>query len=152
MVTSKRRNTIITIIIIVVIVLVFVGGYYLKDYQDKQKKISEINDYKKGFYDGILCQYECPLTLQNMSNKTEMLPELNCVKDCSAPFKAKFSSVSYTKPELERDNLLKDIDGVVANCKKTSMNMTALKLDNVAYFNCAAKGVEGLKQNYTYLQ
>ena len=151
MVTSKRRNTIITIVIIAVIVIVFVGGYYLKDYQDKQKRISEINDYKKGFYNGLLCEYSCPLSMQNMSNTTQMLPTLDCVKGCTGPFKAKYASFSYTQKELEMDNLLRDINSTISYCKIHSVNMTAMKLDTVAYFNCAAKGVEGLKQNYTYL-
>jgi hypothetical protein len=152
MTNSKNKNSILIIVIVVIIIAVFVGGYYLRSYLDLQKKNQAINDYKKGFYDGLLCQYNCPLTLQNMSNKTEMLPALDCVKACSTPFKTKFASVSYTQAELSRDNLLKDIDGVVQDCKKKAMNMTALKLDNSAYFNCASIEVSDLKSNYTYLK
>jgi hypothetical protein len=148
---SKNKKVIIGIIIVVIIIAVFVGGFYLRDYLDLQKKAQAINDYKKGFYEGLLCQYNCPLTPQNMSNKTQMLPALDCVKACSTPFKTKFASVSYTQAELEKDNLLKDIDNAVQDCKKKAMNMTALKLDNSAYFNCASIEVADLKSNYTYL-
>jgi len=145
-----NKNTKI-ILIIIVIILVFIGGFYLKDYQDKQVKIKAINDYKKGFYSGMLCEYSCPLTPQVYKNTTQMLPTIDCVQGCTSPFKTKFGSVSYSQAELEGDKLLSDINSTISYCKIHSVNMTAMKLDNAAYFSCAEKGVEALKQNYTYL-
>lgn len=148
MALNKKTKLILAIIIIVIIA---VAGYYLYGNYQKQKKINDINDYKKGFYEGMLCEYNCPMTPQEYKNKTQMLPELSCVKGCTGPFKTKFANANYTKKELENDNLLKDIDDAINYCKTHSVNMTSLTLNNTAYFNCAAKGMEGLKQNYTYL-
>lgn len=147
----KINKNVKIILAVIVIILVFVGGYYLKVYTDNQKRANDANSYKKGFYEGLLCEYGCPMYLQNLSNKTQILPSLDCVKGCTGAFKTKFAGASFTKAELARDNLLSDIDAVVAVCKKSSMNMTALKLDNEAYFKCAEQSMLGLKQNYTYL-
>jgi len=149
MVTSKNTKIIIAII---VIVLVFVGGFYLKDYLDSQKKINDIRDYKKAFYTGMLCEYSCPLAPQLYKNKTEMLPTIDCVQSCTAPFKAKFSSVSYTQPELESDRLLSDMNSTIVYCKTHSVNMSAMTLDYPLYYNCSSTGLEGLKENYSYLK
>ncbi len=140
-----------TIIFITVIILVFIGGYFLKDFLDKQNRAKEVNDYKKGFYDGLVCQYGCPMSLQNVSNKTQMLPDVDCVKGCSAGFKNKFSSFSVKKEELQKDKLLDDIDNLVKECKKNTINTTAYTFNNTAYFDCAVKSLSGLKMNYSYL-
>ncbi len=141
-----------TMIFIVVIIAVFVGGYFLKDFLDKQNKARDVNNYKRGFYDGLVCQYSCPMSLQNLSNKTQMLPDVDCVKSCSAAFKNKFASFSVKKEELQKDNLLNDIDNVVKGCKKNTINTTANTFNNTAYFNCAVKSLSGLKMNYSYLE
>ena len=148
----KINKNLKIIIGVIVIILVFVGGYYLRDYSDKEKRISGVNEYKKGFYEGMLCEYNCPMTPQEYKNVTQMLPDINCVKGCTGPFKIKFAGANYTKAEFENDNLLKDIDDAINFCKTHSVNMTSMTLNNTAYFNCAAKGLEELKQNYTYLQ
>ncbi len=140
-----------TIIFIAIIVIVFIGGYFLKDYIDKQTRLKDVNQYKKGFYDGLVCQYSCPMSLQNVSNKTQMLPDVDCVKSCSAAFKSKFASFSVKKEELGKDNLLTDIDNVVKECKKNTINTTSMSFNNTRYFNCAVKSLNDLKMNYSYL-
>jgi hypothetical protein len=151
----KINKNIKILLAVVVIILVFIGGYYLKVYMDNQKRANDANQYKKGFYEGLVCEYGCPMSLQtlaiNGTNKTQILPSLDCVKGCTGAFKTKFAGSSFTKAELAKDNLLNDIDLVVNDCKKKSMNMTALKLDNEAYFKCAEQAMLSLKQNYTYL-
>ncbi len=139
------------ILFIAIIIIVFIGGYFLKEFLDKQNRIKDVNDYKRGFYAGLVCQYSCPMSLQNINNKTQMLPDVDCVKSCSTAFKSKFSTFSVKKEELQRDNLLADIDNVVKDCKKNTINTTAYSFNNTAYFNCAAKTLSGLKMNYSYL-
>lgn len=140
------------VLIIVIIVGVFIAGFYLKDFLDKQKRVSDVRDYKKAFYNGMLCEYSCPLAPQLYKNKTQMLPTIECVQGCTTPFKTKYSSVSYTRAELERDKLLSDMNTTISYCKTHSVNMTSLTLNYAAYYNCSATGLEGLKQNYTYLK
>ena len=141
-----------TLIIVIIISIIIVGGYYLYQFYLTEKRANSVNEYKKGFYEGMLCEYNCPMTPQEYKNVTQMLPDINCVKGCTGPFKIKFAGANYTKAEFENDNLLKDIDDAINFCKTHSVNMTSMTLNNTAYFNCAAKGLEELKQNYTYLQ
>lgn len=148
MTINKNAKLILAIIIIVIII----AGYFSYDYYQKQKRTSEINDYKKGFFNGMVCEYSCPMVLQNISNKTQMLPELECIMRCVNPFKEKYAKFSYKKEELEKDDLLKDINATINDCKKASMNISKLSLDNVAYFNCTAKSLTELKANYSYLK
>lgn len=140
-----------TILFIAIILIVFIGGYFLKDFLDKQNRIRDVNNYKKGFYEGLVCQYNCPMTLQNMSNKTQILPDIDCVKSCSNNFKQKYFGFSVKQEELQRDNLLNDIDNAIKNCKKNTINTTAFTFNNTEYFDCAAKSLTGLKINYSYL-
>lgn len=147
----KINRNLKIILFVAIIIIVFIGGYFLKDFLDKQNRIKEVNSYKKGFYEGLVCQYNCPMSLQNMSNKTQMLPDIDCVKSCSNTFKQKFSSFSAKQEELQRDNLLNDIDLAVKNCKKNTINSTAYTFNNTEYFNCAAKSLDELKIKYNYL-
>jgi len=146
------KKQIKTLLFIAIIIIVFIGGYFLKDFLDKQNRIKDVNDYKKGFYDGLVCQYSCPMSLQDISNKTQMLPDVDCVKSCSAAFKQKYSSFSAKKEELQRDKLLDDIDNLVKDCKKTTINATSITFNNTQYFDCATKSLSGLKTNYSYLE
>ncbi len=141
----------IRLIFAIILIAIIVIGYFLYDYYQKQKRVNEINEYKKRFYEGMLCEYSCPMASQEYKNKTQMLPEINCVKACVEPFKEKYSDKSFKKEELEKDSLLKDIDDAIKKCKTGSVNMNNLSLDNSAYFNCSAKGLEGLREKYSYL-
>lgn len=146
---AKNKTKLILAIIVIVIII---SGYFLYDYYQKQKRINEVNGYKRGFYEGMLCEYGCPLKLQEYNNKTQNLPELGCIKGCTTSFKEKYTEKSFKEEELEMDNLLKDIDDAIKNCKTKSVNMTILSLDNTAYFSCAKKSIEELKGKYNYLK
>ncbi len=140
-----------TLLFIIIIIVVFIGGYFLKDFTDKQNRLKDVNNYKKEFYYGLVCQYNCPMSSQNISNKAQMLPDLDCVKSCSTAFKNKYSTFSVKKEELQKDNLLNDIDNVVKECKKNTINTTSMSFNNTTYFDCTAKSLDALKMNYSYL-
>lgn len=146
----KRKTKII--LCLVIIALIFLSAYLGYDYFFKEKIKKDVLNYKKEFYNGILCEYGCPLVSQEVNNKTQMLPLLDCIKDCTSKFREKYSKNNFTSQEISSDNLIKDIDANVNACKKASINLTSMKMDNVAYFNCSKSELEKLKDKYGYLR
>jgi hypothetical protein len=146
-----RKDAIFVIAVIIIIILVFGLGYYLKDYLDKQKRINEITLYKKEFYDGVLCQYSCPIESQVVNNKTQELPTLDCVKNCTNDFRTKYAKNDFSEKELTKDNLLKEITSITDDCKTNNYDATKFVLNNTAYFSCAKEKLLELKEKYKYL-
>ncbi len=150
-------------IILVVIILTFAISAYIFKYMPEQKKKAEIQSYKKAMFDSVACQYSCPLESQQIPvndsktgkivNKTQLLPGLECVKNCTAAYKQQFEAgSSITDKELLEDNFLKDIQTVIVDCRKASLNTTTLTTDNVFFFSCTTTNIQNLKTNYTYLR
>lgn len=149
---KKTKMLIIAAAIIVVFAL---AAYFLYGYINEQARYNEIKEYKKGFYEGILCEYSCPISMQKVEikNKTQerMLPTLDCIKSCTAQFKTKYANFKANSSEINNDNLIKDMDSAVNICKKKALNISSMTLDNAAYFKCASESLENLKINYSYL-
>lgn len=144
------------IIAIAIIITLAISVYvYNLDNVDKTKRTSDINSYKKNLYETVICQYSCPLKLQDYQNKTQLLPDFNCVADCTKNFKSKFSTetlnnLNFTKEELARDNFFNDIETIVENCKTTSVDSYS-GMNNSKFFSCSIQGLKQIKENYSYL-
>ena len=112
-----------------------------------------INEYKKLGYESLLCQYNCPLELQTLNNKTQLLPNSACVEACSQKLKqANVSSDIFSANDLKNDNLFSDITNAVNICKTESVNKTSLTMDNRVYFNCVSEKLKSLAVTYPYVK
>ena len=104
-------------------------------------------------YNSVLCQYKCPLTEQTLNNKTQLLPEVSCVKTCTDDFRQKeISKKSFNDNDLINDNLVGDLGDAINRCKAISLNNETLTINNTLFFSCSIESLEGLKANYTYLK
>jgi hypothetical protein len=147
----KPINVKVIFIIIIILLILLAGyGYFLK-YLPKQNKDIKIIEYKKDFYKSILCEYSCPLKSQEYKNKTRLLPEIECVKDCTENFKQKNNHTIFSSVELNQDNLIKDIDAVIKECKKQSLNTTSFSLNDSLLFSCSSQRLAELGKRYDYL-
>jgi hypothetical protein len=145
----KQNSKIIIWVILAVVLTLLISAYFFY-YMPKQNRIADINDYKRGLYQSSLCQYTCPLTMQTLNNLSQILPEVNCVQNCSAEFKAKFGDgESFSNKELENDDLFKDVLSSINACKTLSaVNST---LNNSLFFPCVSEKMISLNQTYLYL-
>ena len=152
--TEKRRVKkinpwIVFTVIILIFLAVLIYGYVSKNFE-QQKKNAELIQYKKGFYKSVLCEYSCPLKMQLVQNKTQLLPEAKCVKNCTEIFKSENKNQNYTSAEIDNDKLASGILNVIVSCRTQSMNSTQA-INNSAFFQCASKELPSLKGNYSYL-
>jgi len=153
--TIHRNRTFIALIIIIIVVIAL-GTYVYQSNQIYQvKRNADLSSYKNGLYWAVFCQYNCPLKIQLYQNTTQLIPDLDCVKNCSASFKTKYNSailnkLNFTKQELSNDNFFNDVELIIANCKKQSPDPTSL-LNNTEFFSCSVKGLELIKEKYDYL-
>jgi len=151
MVASKTSKYVITAIIITA-VITFSISYIIFRYIPDNNQNLKINEYKKELYDSTLCQYSCPLTLQEAQNKTQYLPESGCVQNCTADIK-EIQSVgdAISNAQLKNDKLLEDMSVVITNCKKEAIDINTKTLDNTLFFTCSAEKLSELKNKYAYL-
>lgn len=145
---SKR-----TIIIGIVVAIILIGvayQFYNKEIIEKGKKTSEILNYKKAFYEAVICQYSCPLKLQDIKNVSQLLPDAICVKTCNEKFKKSYNQ-NYTKEDLYKDNLFIDMAQVIQNCGKESMDLNEKKVNNTIFFSCSSRELKNLNEKYPYI-
>lgn len=153
---KKNNSNKIIISVVATAIVVFLVCYIIFGYLPKYKEQVKINDYKKGLYDSIVCQYSCPLTIQTLGNKTQELPEQSCVMQCTSNLRAiQNSTDSIPNSALLNDDLIKDIEKEINTCKTVSVSenpKTKLpELNNTLFFNCSAQGISSLKDKYSYL-
>jgi hypothetical protein len=154
---KRSKNNNFMAFVIILIVVVALGVYvYESDQTYKVKRNSDLLSYKKSLYETVFCQYNCPLKFQLYQNKTQLLPDLECVKNCTIDFKKKYSptnlnKLNFTKQELGNDNFFNDIELLVENCKKQSTNPSSI-INNSEFFSCSIKGLELVKERYNYLK
>jgi hypothetical protein len=151
----KKFNKIKTshIIIGVIVALILLGvayEFYNKEIVEKGKRLSDIILYKKAFYEAVLCEYSCPLKMQNVNNKSQLIPDVSCVKLCTEEFKkAKYEN--YSKEELYTDNLITDMASSIQNCSQESLNNVTKVRNNSMFFSCSVNGLDSLKEKYPYI-
>ena len=146
----KLKKQTIYIVIAVIVTLILTSAFFI--YFPKYQLNKEINTYKKAMYGGVLCQYDCPLIPQTTNNATQLLPDKICIQVCTAKFQQlNINGAKYSNEELQNDNFIKDIGDGVGNCRTKAANLTTLKIDNPAFFNCTVDFLESLPQNYSYL-
>lgn len=148
---SNKRNVFIAIIITAIItaVICWLVFSYIPDYQKNIK----IQSYKRSVFNSVLCEYKCPLTNQTYVNKTILLPDQECVKNCTVNVKDDQEKLNdFSNNDLKKDGLTEELMVVVNNCKKTSSDPKTKILDNKIFFDCVIKALEGLKEKYPYLK
>ena len=148
---KNQVKTISIILATVIITLLIVGFAFV--YYPKIVKASKVDSFKKVAFDSIVCQYSCPLEEQEFKNKTQMLPNTECVTQCASAFqhdKLKYNDL--TDKDLNNDNLIKDIPKLIDNCRTNSLINGTFQLENEKYFPCVSQNLETLKEQYSYLK
>lgn len=154
---KKHNNKTFLAFVIILIVIISLGVYiYESEHANNVKRNSDLLDYKKSLYGTVFCQYSCPLKFQLYQNKTQLIPDLDCVKNCTADFKKKYNSavlnkLNFTKQELANDNFFNDLELLIENCKKQSTDPASL-INNSQFFGCSVKGLELVQEKYNYLK
>ena len=150
----KKKYSKVIVWIIVIAAIIALGAYFYKNNQIKQDHLNEINSYKKGFYNSIYCEFNCPLTLQIVNNKTnrsDMVPDKECLKNCTEGFIQNVSYKTIPQIELQNDHFLNDTDLLVNNCRRTSVNLDSNLLNSTKFFSCVEKNLYLIKAKYRYL-
>ncbi len=142
-------------LILAVIITIFITSiicFLIFKYIPENNQNLKINEYKKGLYTSTLCQYSCPLTLQQFQNKTEYLPEQSCVKDCADKFKnIQIISEDISNNQIKKDGLINDMASAINTCKSKAVDTNAMVLNNTLFFSCSAERLDALKDKYNYL-
>ncbi|MFA6022522.1 MAG: hypothetical protein WC781_00365 [Candidatus Pacearchaeota archaeon] len=146
---KDKKTNMLFITVIVAIVLLF-GGFFLNNYLQKQGHENSILNYKKGFYTTVSCEYSCPLKMQNYQNKTQLLPDISCVKNCTEAFLSN-PNQNFSRDELNKDNLISDMSSVVNNCQKESYDLKTLTINNSNFYHCSSEGLKALRAKYKYI-
>ena len=137
--------------VIVILLLVFIGFFAFRYYPNMIKE-KKINEYKKALYEGAICQYDCPLVEQVFQNKTQLLPEVTCIKTCLGDFVARNLTLKdFTNQDLQKDDFMKDVEKSVTNCKTKVVDITIEAERNREFFGCISLGLKTLKSKYNYL-
>jgi hypothetical protein len=150
-VASKTLKAVIVAIIITA-VITFAISYIIFKYIPDSKANLKINEYKKELYTSTLCEYSCPLTLQEAQNKTQYLPEPVCVDNCTKAFKALQSGGgAIPSAQLKNDKLIDDMSAAVNSCKTEAVDINKKTLNNTLFFACSIEKLSALKGTYSYL-
>ena len=150
MATKKSKPVILYVVITAV--LVFAIAFLVFSYLPKNNQTNKIHEYKRGFYDSTLCQYKCPLSPQQIQNKTEYLPDPTCVKGCTDSFKSiAVLSDDISKNQLKEDRLIDDMSSGIAGCRTSSLDAAKTAMNTTMFLSCSIDKLEGLKSKYNYL-
>lgn len=151
MMASKTLKSVIVAVIITA-VITFAISYIIFKYIPDNNQNLKINEYKKELYTSTLCQYSCPLTLQEAQNKTQYLPEPVCVQDCTKNFKElQASGDTISNEQMKNDKLIDDMPNAINACKKEAVDINTKTLNNTLFFTCSIEKLSALKSKYNYL-
>ncbi len=145
---SKKNLYFIFVIVLCLLILV----YYFLFFAPANKEREETEGYRKSLYDSVLCQYSCPLEEQTVGNSTGILPDKTCVRECVENTE-KTRSVDlnqFNVRELIGDEFIQEIEDIAVRCRTDTLDENG-EIDNEGFFNCVRAGLEGMKENYTYL-
>jgi len=148
---SKTLRAVIAAVIITA-VITFAISYTIFKYLPESQANLKINEYKKELYSSTLCQYSCPLTPQQIQNKTQYFPEPGCVQNCTTSFKAiQTSGDKISNEQLKNDKLIEDMSSAVNSCKTEAVDPATKTLNNTLFFSCSVEKLGSLKDKYSYL-
>jgi hypothetical protein len=148
---SKKLNQIVLAVIISVLVTFLVSFLILKYIPENNQNI-KVNDYKKEIYTSTLCQYRCPLSLQQSGNKTGYLPEPACIQNCTSKFKAsQLISDDISNNQMKKDALIDDMSNAITACKNKALDTKVMALNNTLFFSCSIEKLDELRSKYDYL-
>lgn len=144
---NNQQKIVIGIVILIIVGIFSVYYWYLP----MQKRTNEVNTYKKALYYGVLCEYNCPLEMQDIKNRTQLLPQAKCVKNCTKEFIEEFKNVNYTREELDKDGIMSTMTNFAIQCKQDATDVKKMAINNSQFFICYAEELEKLKEKYKYL-
>lgn len=151
MMESKTLKPIIWAVIITVFITFAISFLILKYIPDHNQNL-KVNEYKKELYTSTLCQYSCPLSLQQAQNKTEYLPEQTCVNNCTKKFKEiQSTSEDISNSQIKNDGLINDMSSAISVCKNGAVDTKTMSLNNTLFFSCSVEKLSALKSKYSYL-
>jgi hypothetical protein len=149
---SKTFKPIIIAIILTAIITFAISYVIFKSSPATNESLSpNLNEYRKGLYSSTLCQYSCPLTLQEVQNKSQYFPDPACVENCAKNFKALQASYLPNSTDIEKDGLIGDMSNAVNTCKADSLDLTTKEMNNTEFFQCSIDKMNALKGKYSYL-
>ncbi len=149
--TNEYNSSKLVMYIILAVAVTFLIAYALFVYMPNHSKARAAEDYKKALYQSMVCQYGCDLTEQDYLNKTQLLPDADCVKNCTIAAKEAMNSsenLELTTADLQTDNLFVDMSQTINLCKK---DVNKNETDNSAFFSCVYNGLNELGTKYSYL-
>lgn len=151
------KNKTIPVVIIIIVVALIIAYVYYSINQEKEQNLKEVVDYKVKLFEGVVCEYQCPLKLQQYENRTQLLPDLKCVKACTQEFRIKYPNANYTKEQLSTDNFFNDFEKIITDCQSQSRiyadyeKSSQFTMNNSAFFECAGEKLPELRFRYPYL-
>jgi len=148
----KLHKSLIYAVIITFILTLSLSAFAFKFYPEMQRE-NVIKSYKKSLFNSVLCQYSCPLTNQTAQNKTQLLPTESCIRECTSLLQNN-KNIGITNQDLADDNLIKDVEDVVNNCRTSSISqgsIESISINNELFFDCVKSGLSSIKSNYNYL-
>jgi mannitol-specific phosphotransferase system IIBC component len=152
MMASKTLRAVITAVIITA-VITFVISYGIFKYLPESRANLKVNEYKKELYSSTLCQYSCPLTLQQIQNQTQYFPEPVCVQNCTKSFKGlQANGEKLSNEQLQKDKLIEEMSNAVNACKTEAVDPNTKTLNNTLFFSCSIEKLGSLKDKYSYLR
>lgn len=152
MMASKTLKAVIVAVVITAVVT-FIISYTIFKYIPESKENLKVNEYKKEMYQSTLCQYSCHLTLQQVQNQTQYLPEPTCVQDCTKNFKAlQTNGDAISNAQLTNDKLIEDMSNAITACKTNAVDINTKILNSTLFFSCSIEKLGSLKDKYNYLK
>ncbi len=138
--------------VIITILITFAISFLIFKYIPDNNQNLKIDEYRKGLYTSVLCQYSCPLSLQQFQNKTDYLPEPACAKDCTDKLK-NFQSITedISNNQIKKDGLIIDMSNAITACKNKATDTKTKTINNTLFFNCSIEKLSALKNKYNYL-
>ena len=149
--TSKTSKSII-LAVVITLFITFAVSFLIFKYIPDSKQNMEANEYKKELYTSTLCQYSCPLSLQQFQNMSEYLPEKTCVENCTSKFKeTKPISDDLSNNQIKKDGFIDSMSNAINACKSEATDTKAKTLNSTVFFSCSVEKLEALKSEYSYL-
>jgi hypothetical protein len=149
----------LTILLIIVILAlgVFAYTHYDKNFKAKQERKAAVVNYKQAIYASVLCEYNCPLKTQMYNKSLDLLPDVNCVNNCTLvlmPLLPDVRSFNISKEDLNKDEFITSIEKLVNTCKisNTKLINSTYRVDNANFFPCVQKAMPTIGEKYDYLK
>jgi len=134
----------------IIFIIIVASLAYSLFYMPAQQQEEEVNGYKRALFESTLCQYSCPLSTQELQGIEQELPERECINQCITTLREGGYNDQFLDRELLNDELVQEIERTIKDCKLDSTDFDE-GINNVDFFNCASESLDGLKNEFEYL-